>query len=171
VFKAEQQVLDMVYTAQKKAENARGNKTKPTPVTAQELYDAKYALCQLCYENKDLIKCKKKCTTCPIHDYSDNVKCEPPGDPEKIAKSKIVPATFISIWTGSPSCISSECLVNLKTREVFKIRRCQAMLHGNTDGIGECHSEYVVFADGVGHEVYPKDEVESGDKVYWYFEE
>jgi hypothetical protein len=45
------------------------------------------------------------------------------------------------------------------------------MLHGNTDGIGECHSEYVVFADGVGHEVYPKDEVESGDKVYWYFEE
>ena len=72
-------------------------------------------------------------------------------------------ATYCSLWDGEV-LLESECMVNLKTREVFNIE-----LSGvSGDSLNTLEEEYVVI-DGIKALVCRKDELDEDDMfTFWY---
>ena len=65
----------------------------------------------------------------------------------ELLPDKIVKGTFVSVWDGGIK-ISSNCKVNLNTKEVFEIE----VVDGATEFVSTLDEEYIVV-DGVKHAV------------------
>lgn len=72
----------------------------------------------------------------------------------------IVNAEFTSVWDGETTSVSTSCMVNLKTREVFDITQL------DVQNVSPLDRQYITLADGREFPVFEADEADQED--FWY---
>ena len=72
----------------------------------------------------------------------------------------IIAAEMTSVWDGESTAITTNCKVNLETKEVFDRESV------DVEGVDSLDREYVTLPDGREFPLFEKDEAEDGD--FWY---
>ena len=72
----------------------------------------------------------------------------------------IIAAEMTSVWDGESTAITTDCKVNLETKEVFDREKV------DVEGVDSLDREYVTLPDGREFPLFEKDEAEDGD--FWY---
>ena len=72
---------------------------------------------------------------------------------------EIVSAEFTSVWDGEATSVSTACMVNLKTREVFDITQV------DVQSVSTLDHQYITLEDGREFPVFEADE--AGSEGFW----
>lgn len=79
-------------------------------------------------------------------------------------RKNIQPATFTSVWDNGNFSFTSNCRVNLDTKEVFDIEPAE---DAATEAISTLDREYITL-NGKKHAVMPKEESHENYDGFWY---